>query len=112
MSILPKVTYCQIQFNVISIKIPKADFPGGLVVKNLPTSVGDTGLIPRPGRFYVPRDNWAHAPLSLCSRAHVPEQEKSPKWEDHTPQLKSSPLLTITREKPSTAQIQENQENK
>ena len=57
MSILPKVMYYQIQFNVISIKSPKADFPGGLVVKNLPTNLGDTGLIPSPGRLYTPRDN-------------------------------------------------------
>ena len=26
-------------------------FPGGLVVKNLPASVGDTGLIPGSGRY-------------------------------------------------------------
>ena len=57
MSILPKVMYYQVQFNVISIKIPKTDFPGGLVVKNLPTNLGDTGLIPSPGRLYTPRDN-------------------------------------------------------
>ena len=27
------------------------DFPGGLMVKNLPANVGDTGLIPGSGRY-------------------------------------------------------------
>ena len=29
------------------------DFPGGLVVKNLPASAGDMGLIPHLGRFHM-----------------------------------------------------------
>ena len=29
------------------------DFPGGPVVKNLPASEGDTGLIPGPGRSHM-----------------------------------------------------------
>ena len=33
------------------------DFPGGSVVKNPPTSAGDTGLIPGPGRSHMPRSN-------------------------------------------------------
>ena len=33
------------------------DFPGGPVVKNPPASAGDTGSIPGPGRFHMPRDN-------------------------------------------------------
>ena len=47
------------------------DLPGGPVVKNLPANTGDTGLIPSPGGFYVPRNNSAHGPqvLNLCSRA-------------------------------------------
>ena len=32
-------------------------FPGGAVDKNLPASAGDMGLIPRLGRFHVPRRN-------------------------------------------------------
>ena len=31
--------------------------PGGSVVKNLPTSVGDTGLILGPGRSHMPQNN-------------------------------------------------------
>ena len=29
-------------------------FPGGPVVKTLPTNVGDTGLIPGPGGSHMP----------------------------------------------------------
>jgi len=41
------------------------DFPGGLVVKNLPANSGDTGSIPDLGRFHVPCGNWAHMPQLL-----------------------------------------------
>ena len=46
-------------------------FPGGSVVKNLPTSVGDTGEIPDLGRSHRLWSNSARVPqiLSLCSRA-------------------------------------------
>ena len=30
-------------------------FSGGPVVKNSPANAGDTGSIPSPGRFYMPR---------------------------------------------------------
>ena len=33
------------------------DFPGGVLVKNLPVNAGDTGLIPGPGRSHMPRSN-------------------------------------------------------
>ena len=65
------------------------------MVKNPPTNAGDMGSIPGPGRFHpwsrkVPcaagqLSPWSQL-LSLCSRAHAPQQEK--------------PLLTTTREKP------------
>ena len=32
-------------------------FPGGAVVENPPANAGDTGLIPGPGRFRMPRSN-------------------------------------------------------
>ena len=32
-------------------------FPGDSVVKNLPASPGDTGLIPDPGRSHMPQSN-------------------------------------------------------
>ena len=33
------------------------DFPGGTVGKNPLANAGDTGLIPGPGRFCMPRSN-------------------------------------------------------
>ena len=33
------------------------DFPGGIVVKNLPANAGDTGSSPGPGRSHMPRSN-------------------------------------------------------
>ena len=32
-------------------------FPGGSVVKNTPANAGDTGSIPGPGSFHMPRSN-------------------------------------------------------
>ena len=49
------------------------DFPGGLVVKNLPASAGDTGSIPGPGRFHMPWDNGANGPQLLNPRSGAPE---------------------------------------
>ena len=55
--------------------------PAGSVVKNLPASAGDVGLIPGLGRSHVLQNNEAHVPqlLSLCSWAS--------KTQLHTPQL-------------------------
>ena len=33
------------------------DFLGGAVDKNLPAYAGDTGSIPGPGKFHMPRGN-------------------------------------------------------
>ena len=52
-----------------------------LVVGNPPASVGDTGLIPGPGRFHMLQGNyWASAP----------QQEKSLQWEAWEPQLEEA----------------------
>ena len=45
------------------------DFPGGPVVKNLPTKAGDKGLIPGLGRSHVPWGNKAHLPQLLSWHA-------------------------------------------
>ena len=61
-------------------------FPGGAVVRNLPTNAGDTGSSTGPGRSHMPQSNEAHA-LQLLSlraattealtpRARAPQQEK------------------------------------
>ena len=39
------------------VSITDGDFSGGSVVKNPPAYAGDTGFIPDPGRFHVPRGN-------------------------------------------------------
>ena len=69
------------------------DFPGGPVVKNPFTNAGDSGSIPGPGRFHMPRSSRACAPQlpkptlsgprSATPEAHAPRacarpQEKPP----------------------------------
>ena len=47
---------CLISSQTIHIQIKynkDLDFPGGLVIKNLPANSGDTGLIPGAGRFHM-----------------------------------------------------------
>ena len=39
----------------LMLKRKSWDFPGGPLVKNLPANAGDTGSIPGPGRFHMPR---------------------------------------------------------
>ena len=38
----------------MDLNMATQDFPGGLVVKNLPASAGDTGLIPGLGGSPIP----------------------------------------------------------
>ena len=38
---------------IIFTKPFSQDFPGGLMVKNLPENAGDTGSIPALGRFHI-----------------------------------------------------------
>ena len=40
-------------YTLLYLKWITRDFPGGSVVKNLPTNAGDTGLIPGLGRFHM-----------------------------------------------------------
>ena len=49
-------------------------FPGGSVVKNLPASAGDVGLIPNLRRYHILQSIKVHVPqlLSPCSRAWKP----------------------------------------
>ena len=39
----------------LMLKRKSWDFPGDPLVKNLPANAGDTGSIPGPGRFHMPR---------------------------------------------------------
>ena len=43
--------------NIINTSQEMARLPRGPVVRNLPASVGNTALIPGPGRFHVLRGN-------------------------------------------------------
>lgn len=62
----------------------------------------------------VPHSFWAHEPqlLSLCAattKAHGPracalQEERSPKWEDHTPQWRVAPTCRTQLEKARTEQ--------
>ena len=96
------------------------------MVKILTANAGETGSVPGLGRsicggagggatmplhhIYWPcalelrsRNYWALMLQTLkpvCHRAHALQQEKTPQWEAHIPQLECSPQLTPTREKP------------
>ena len=98
---------------------------GGSVVKNLPASARDMGLIPGPGRSYMLiledptclratkplcHSSWACAlerepQLSLCAaiveawapKTCAPQQEKPPQWEAFTPQLEEPPLIQLEK---------------
>ena len=47
------------------------DFPGGPGLKNPPANSGDMGSISGPGRFHMPRGNWAYVPHTTTES--VPE---------------------------------------
>ena len=40
-----------------ALEIILRDFPGGAVVKSLPTNARDTGSSPGPGRSHMPQSN-------------------------------------------------------
>ena len=50
------------QWVVSGVNINGKDFPGGPVVKNLPSNSRDTGLIPGPERVHILQSYSAHAP--------------------------------------------------
>ena len=86
--IVQGVTKSWLQLSDFHFTCKIEDFPGGLVVKNLPTNAGDTGLIPDPGGFHMLWINKACAaqllsPHIATTDAHSPgarglQQEKPP----------------------------------
>ena len=80
-------------------------FPGGTAVKNPPSSAGDTGLSPSPGRSHMPWSNWARAPqlLSLCSRACEPQllSPSATTTEARTPRARAPQQEKPPNEKPA-----------
>ena len=83
-----------------SLEISHLNFPGDTADKNLPTSVGDMGSIPGPGRFHMPQGNKAHAPqiLRLTCLKSMLCNKRSPGTTTG-----EQPLLAPTRESPRTA---------
>ena len=71
-------------------------FPGGSVVKNLPSNAEDTGSIPGSRKIphaQAPLQSSPHTPTTELEnpRAHTPRQEKPLQREARIPQLESSP---------------------
>ena len=75
------------------------DFPGGPVVKNLPSNAGDLGSIPGLGTK-IPTCHRAIKPARLNKRAHVPQTTERMRPGASTSQLERS-SCTATREKPA-----------
>ena len=44
-------------YTLLYLKWITRDFPGGVVVKNLPANAGNTGSSPGRGRCHMPRSN-------------------------------------------------------
>ena len=72
----------------------RRDFPGGTVVKNLPSNAGDMGLIPHRGTK-IPQAVGQLSPHAAtteptCSRACMPQLERpcTITREAHVPQLR------------------------
>ena len=70
------------------------------MVKHPPTSAGDTGSIPDPGRSHVPRSNQACAPgllKTVLPRTRAPRQEKPQQRETRMPQPEKACAATRTQ---------------
>jgi len=44
-------------YGVLEVNVPRG-FPGGSVVKNLPTNAGDTGLTPAQPQINIKKKKW------------------------------------------------------
>ena len=62
------------------------DFPGGPVVKNPPANAGDTGLIPRLGRFHMPHATKSMGHTRENLRTAVKTQQSQIKQQSDTGQ--------------------------
>ena len=98
----------------LNIRSETVGFPGGAVVKNLPSNAGDTGSSPGPGRSHMPQSNSAREPqlLSLLSTACEPQllkpvclepmlcNKRSHRNEKPAHRNEEEPLLAATRGSP------------
>ena len=66
------------KFVHIPLEMQGTGLPGVTVDKNLPANAGDTGLIPGPGRFHMPRSNWAHE-LQLLNLRAITTEDYAPR---------------------------------
>ena len=88
-------------------------FPGGPMVKNLPATAGDPGLICGLGSSHMPQSNMHHAPQLLkpkCPSACAP-QEKPPQWGACAPRLESRPCSPHLEESPHAATKTQHSQN-
>ena len=77
------------------------------MVKNLAANTGDTGSIPGPGRFHMPRSNWAHALQLLSPSSGVQGPVLSPRLlllRPRCPQACAQQQETPRDEKPTCSQ--------
>ena len=63
-----KASYWTSSSSLTTVRKLFRGFPGGSVVKNLPTNPRDTGSIPDPGRSNKTLSNWAYRQQLLCLR--------------------------------------------
>ena len=83
--------------SIQSIKTWSEDLPGGPAVGSPPASVGDTGLLPSPGRSHMLWGKWASAncaAMNLRSTAPAPQLEKPLPRGDCTTIRELLPLAT------------------
>ena len=71
-----------------SLKRALRDFPGGVVLKNLPASAENRGLMPGPGKM-----SHAAGRLNLCALEPVLHNKRCRHGEKQALQLESSPRL-------------------
>ena len=84
-SLLPKTNFgasCRL------IHYQPRNFPGGLLIANLPANGGDTGSIPGLGRPHMLRSSWAHVPTTKWTHALEPMSHNY--WSPQTPRACAS----------------------
>ena len=83
---------CQV-YNLL-LKIYREDLSGGPVVKNFPANAENMDWILGPGEIPHAMEQlcpWATTTEASVPRACVPQRERPPQWEAHTPQLERGP---------------------
>ena len=79
------------------------DFPGGPVVRSLPTNAGNAGWIPGQGRFHRTCSSWAHTQLPSWHCRVQELQPPKPESPRGCASQQEKALAHLTRESPCTA---------